>query len=147
MGSVLPGYKEAVVALAAIMTDLPPVIITIDGRDGTGKTSLGRYLAWHFNVSLVETDLFLIQNQGGLVYRYEEINRIIGIRLDKPRPVILEGVGMKDLLKRLGRSADFAIYVTNPEQSSGPTMDQLLSQYEATHSPAMTADVVLELVH
>ena len=86
-------------------------------------------------------------NQASLVYRYEEIDRIIGIRLDGPRPVILEGVGMRDLLKCLRRSADFAIYVTNPEQSSGPTMDRLLSHYEATHSPATTADIVLELMH
>jgi len=60
----LPQYKVVMTALMPILYDLPGKLIAIDGRLGVGKTTLGRYLAWRFNISLVETDLFLIPNQG-----------------------------------------------------------------------------------
>ena len=63
MATVLPAYLKIVEALTPIMQGLPGMIVTIDGRDGVGKTTLGRYLAWHFNVTLIETDLFLIPAQ------------------------------------------------------------------------------------
>jgi hypothetical protein len=34
-------------------------LIAIDGVDGSGKTTLGRYLSWQIGASLIETDLFL----------------------------------------------------------------------------------------
>jgi cytidylate kinase len=55
-------------ALTPIMRGLPGVIVTIDGRDGVGKTTLGRYLAWYFNVTLIETDLFLIHAEDYLIH-------------------------------------------------------------------------------
>ncbi len=55
MPAVLPAYLRVVNALTPVMRGLPGVIVTVDGRDGVGKTTLGRYLAWHFNVTLIET--------------------------------------------------------------------------------------------
>lgn len=129
------------------MRGLPGVIVSIDGRDGVGKTTFGRYLAWHFNVSLIETDLFLVPNQGEPVYFYEQIDRIIEHRLSIPRPVIVEGITIRDILRRINRSADFAIYVTNSEQTSGPSLASRLSQYEAAHDPRAKANIVVEITH
>jgi hypothetical protein len=134
-------------ALAPVMHDLPGVIVTIDGRDGVGKTTLGRYRAWHFNVSLLETDLFMVPNQGEPVYFHGQIDRIIERRLSIPRPIIVEGITMGDVMQRIHRSADFAIYVTNREQTSGPRLASCLSQYEARHAPQAKANVVLEITH
>src|ERR1700691_3860767 len=88
-------------ALAPILYNLPGKLVAIDGRSGTGKTTLGRYLAWRFNVSLVESDLFLVPSQGTLVYHNEAINRVIARRIEKPRPVIVEGVAVLRLLAEL----------------------------------------------
>src|SRR5687767_1059437 len=101
MPRIVPGYQAAVSALIPVLHDLPGRVVAIDGRDGVGKTTLGRYLAWHFNVSLIETDLFLVPGRGRLVYRDDEIGRLIQARLRKPRPVLVEGVGILKMLQGL----------------------------------------------
>jgi hypothetical protein len=76
----LPQYKEVITALTPVLYDLPGKLIAIDGRSCVGKTTLGRYLAWQFNISLVESDLFLIPNQGKLVYMNEALKHVITSR-------------------------------------------------------------------
>ena len=145
MVRVLPEYLLVVDTLWPIMRGLPGVIITIDGRDGVGKTTLGRYLAWYFNVSLIETDLFLIPAVDQVIYLDDQINRIIERRVTSPRPVIVEGVAILQLMRRINRVPDFSIYLTNPLQSGSKMMDQQLSAYEASYSPAAAADMVVKI--
>lgn len=45
------------------------------GPAGVGKTTLARCLAFRFNVSLIETDLFSIRRQSTMVYRNDWIDR------------------------------------------------------------------------
>ena len=145
MAAVLPSYSQVVDAMTRTMRGLPGVIITIDGRDGVGKTTLGRYLAWHFNVTLIETDLYLIPAQDYLVHLDDQINRIIERRITLPRPVIVEGISMLQLMKRMNRVHDFAIYVTDPTRSSGEAMARRLVAYETAFCPADTANMVIRL--
>ncbi len=121
--------------------------MTIDGRDGVGKTTLGRYLAWHFNVTLIETDLFLIPAQDYIIHLYDQINRIIERRISSSVPVVVEGVLMLELMKRINRVPDFSIYLTKPRQSRSRVVRQLLSAYEADFSPSAKADLVLKVEH
>jgi 2-phosphoglycerate kinase len=134
-------------ALASTMRGLPGVIVTIDGRDGVGKTTLGRYLAWHFNVTLIETDLFMIPAQDYLIYLDDQINRIIERRVNSPLPVIVEGVAILQLMRRINRVPHFTIYVTNPRHASGKTLDRWLAEYEAEFLPSATANMVIEVEH
>ena len=147
MPAILPSYARIVDALAPTMRGLPGVVVTIDGRDGVGKTTLGRYLAWHFNVTLIETDLFLIPAQDYLLHLDDQINRIIERRITRPKPVIVEGVSILQLMKRINRVPDFAIYLTNPQHSGSDAMDQRLSAYESAFSPSRTANIVVEVEH
>lgn len=147
MPTVLPGYLKVVEALTPTMRGLPGVIVTIDGRDGVGKTTLGRYLAWHFNVTLIETDLFLIPAQDYFIHLDDQVNRIIERRITSPRPVIVEGISMLQLMKRINRVPDFAIYVTNPQHSGSRLLEQRLSAYEAAFSPSTKANIVVEIEH
>jgi uridine kinase len=147
MPRVLAPYSNIVEALTPTMTGLPGVIVTIDGRDGVGKTTLGRYLAWHFNVTLIETDLFLIPAADYLIHLDDQINRIIERRVTTPLPVIVEGVSMLQLMKRIHRVPDFSIYITNPRQRGSPAMARRLSAYEAAFVPAAKASVVVEIDH
>ena len=110
---VLPAYAKVVEALTPLVRERPGTIVTIDGRDGVGKTTLGRFLAWHFNVTLIETDLFIIPAQDHFLHLDDQINRIIERRVANRLPVIVEGISMLQLMKRLNRTPDFSIYVTN----------------------------------
>ena len=147
MPRILPGYEAAQLALTPILHDLPPRVVAIDGRDGVGKTTLGRYLAWFFNVSLIETDLFLLRGRGQLDYRYDEVARLINARLEKPRPVIVEGVAVLQLLMRINLAPDFLIYVHNPSESGSEGLSDELSEYESAFAPKAKANVVIALQH
>jgi tRNA A37 threonylcarbamoyladenosine biosynthesis protein TsaE len=52
----LPQYADIVRRLKPVLAGLPPKLIAIDGPMGSGKTTLGRHLAWRFNVTLIEAD-------------------------------------------------------------------------------------------
>jgi uridine kinase len=147
MPTVLPGYLKVVEALTPTMRGRPGMVVTIDGRDGVGKTTLGRYLAWHFNVTLIETDLFLIPAQDYLIHLDDQVNRIIERRITSSRPVVVEGISMLQLMKRINRVPDFAIYVTNPQHSGSRLLEQRLSAYEAAFSPSTKANIVVEIEH
>lgn len=147
MAEILPSYLLVVQALTPVIRRSPGVIVTIDGRFGVGKTTLGRYLAWHFNVSLIETDLFLIPTREHLIHLDDQINRIIERRITTPLPVIVEGISMLQLMKRINRISDFSIYVTNPRPSSGERADRRLSSYEAAFSPSTIANIVVKIEH
>ena len=144
---VLPSYPKVVEALTPIMRGLPGVIVTIDGRDAVGKTTLGRYLAWHFNVTLIETDLFLIPARDYLIHLDDQINRIIERRVTSPRPVIVEGIAILQLMKRINRTPDFSIYVTKPQHSSSRSLERRLAAYEEEFAPSMKASIVVEIGH
>jgi len=143
--TILPSYLQVVDTLTPIMRGLPGVIVTIDGRDGVGKTTFGRFLAWYFNVTLIETDLFLIPAQDYIIHLDDQINRIIERRITSPLPVIVEGVAMLQLMKRINRVPAFSIYVTKPRRSSSEALERRLTAYEATFSPSAKANIVVKL--
>ena len=147
MPEILPAYRQVVEALTPVMRRLPGIIVTIDGRFGVGKTTLGRYLAWQFNVSLIETDLFLIPAREHLIHLDDQVNRIIERRITTPRPVIVEGISMLQLMKRINRIPDFSIYVSNPLRSGSEVMDRRLADYEAAFSPSTIANMVVKIEH
>jgi hypothetical protein len=96
-------------------------------------------------VTLIEADLFLIPSRDYLTHLDYQVNRIIERRFTLPRPVIVEGVSMLQLMKRINRVPDFAIYVTNPQHSGSRALEQLLSAYEAAYAPSTKANLVVEI--
>lgn len=139
-------YNLVTAVLTPVLDGLPPVIVTVDGPPGSGKTTLGRYLAWHFNISLVESDLFLKSGQG-FKYRLTELKHVIATRIARERPLILDGVAVGWLLRDLGFQAAFTIYVSH----AGPTIDSSphphAQSYEDSFQPREAANLVIELCH
>jgi cytidylate kinase len=111
----LPEYEQVVNALKPVLFDLPPKIVAIDGLNGTGKTTLARYLSHKFNCSLVETDMFMVQ--AAVDYRFEEMKILIKGRLTRKRPVFIEGVAILRTLKKIDLSPDFHIYWENVDSN------------------------------
>jgi uridine kinase len=142
---VLPSYLPVVTVLTPVVRRSQGIIVTIDGRDGVGKTTLGRYLAWHFSMSLIETDLFLIPARDHLIHLDDQVNRIIERRVSSKLPVIVEGISMLQLMKRIHRVSDFSIYVTNPRRPTDKAMDRRLTAYEAAFSPSTIANLIVKV--
>ena len=145
MPRILPSYLQVVTALTPVVRKAHGIIITIDGRDGVGKTTLGRYLAWHFSMSLIETDLFLIPARDHLIHLDDQVNRIIERRVSSKLPVIVEGISILQLMKRIHRVSDFSIYVTNPRRPNDKAMDRRLTAYETAFSPSTIANIVVKV--
>ena len=135
-----PEFFQVAQRLEPDLENRPGKLIAIDGRDGVGKTSLGRFLACYFSVSLVETDLFL-RRRPRLTYCKSHIQRIIDARLAKPRPVIVEGILVLKTLQSISRKPDILIYVTNTSFSGSECFAKDFSDYETTFSPQSVASI------
>jgi len=141
---VLPEYGEAVAAFAPVLHDRPPVIIAIDGRDGVGKTTLGRYLAWHFNVTLLETDTFLLRDRG---LRHDEgcIATAIRSRVELGRPILIDGVSILRVLSSIALKPHFLLYVRNETYTGSDALLESHLQYEREFQPEAKADRIITL--
>ena len=138
-------FDTVALQLVPVLSNLPPRLVAIDGRMGAGKSTLGRFLSWYFNVSLVETDPFLV-GDGTFARHTGEISRIVSFRLDqKARPVLIEGIAIRELLQELRRPADAHVYVENTTSPYMPSSAELA--YEVKFAPKQSADFRVELVH
>ncbi len=88
-----------------------PFTIAVDGVCGAGKSTLARYLAWKLGMSIVETDMFLIDEPGSLDHRNLEMLNAIQSRLKSNRPVIVEGIFVLHTLASLKICPDFIVLV------------------------------------
>jgi uridine kinase len=137
-----PEYDRLASEIAPHLINLPPKVIAITGLMLAGKTTIARFLAWYFNISLIETDHYLVPNQG-FTYETSEINRIITNRLALPRPVIIEGIKALEILAEIAKPPDIIIYIKNisnintkeePEQKPEMCGFQTASYYEVSGS-------------
>jgi uridine kinase len=145
MPTALPCYRRIVDAMSPVIRDVPGALVTIDGREGVGKTTLGRFLAWTFNVTLIETDLFLIPTRDHHIHLDDQVNRIIERRLTTPAPVIAEGIAILQLMKRIHRTPDYSIYLTRPGHRSSKLLERRLAVYEAEYSPSVNSSITVEI--
>lgn len=111
-------------------------LIAIDGRDGVGKSSLGRLLAWKLQVPLIETDLYLVQKSGEPTYHLAELQRVVRSRLSCDRPVMIEGIFIRRLAESLGFNIDCLIHVTSSEYQGSAGWRDAFKSYETKFQPA-----------
>ena len=137
----LRGYEEARhAALARLGPYYLPVLIVVDGADGVGKTSFASWLAWQLGLPTVHLDLYMTDFGE---WRTDEIRRIIDVRLDKGRPVIVEGVAALDALDQIGHKPDFLIYVRGKGGGARSLTEKLVA-YRSRQKPEQRADSVFD---
>ena len=117
-----------------------PLLIAIDEMDAVGKSSLGSWLAWQLGMPAVHLDLF-ITSLYPIQWLTADLKRVVDLRLDRGRPVIVEGVLALDALDQIGRTADFVVFVKGV--GSIGLADQLVDYQERRSLPGR-ADFSLE---
>jgi pantothenate kinase-related protein Tda10 len=118
-----------------------PLLIAIDGPDGVGKSSLASWLAWQVSAPAVHLDLYLNRDSKPLSWRTEELRRIVGTRLGRGQPVVVEGIMVLDVLTAISHKADFLVYL---DGEGGYTLSERLAAYRARHQPEQRADVRMQ---
>ena len=122
-------------------------LIGIDGRDHAGKSTIGRFLALHMGMPLIETDLFVLdknqrKDQEKVEYRRKELKRVIDARLNEDRPVIVEGIFLLKTLGGLGLNPDYLIYAVNEGHEGSEARQNEFLAYENEYKPRARADEV-----
>lgn len=125
------------------MGDWKSYLISVDGVDGSQKSPFARYLSWHAAIPLIETDLFLISG-GDFEYRLSELESAISNRLQKDRPVIVEGVLISCLLDRIKLSADFKIFCRKEGHLGSCIWRKHFSSYYKKYKPRTSSNFVYE---
>lgn len=147
ISSVQTSYKEVTEFLYPHLSNFQPKVVGIDGRDGAGKTTLGRYLSWYFNSSLIETDLFLSGNSPEITYELDCLLRVIRNRFEPPPPLplFIEGIKLLELVEQLPLPIDFNIYVTNSKFGGNQELANMLDVYDQKYKPKERAHLSISV--
>jgi len=138
-------HKHLRDAVLAALDSWHGFLIALDGVDGAGKSQLGRYLSWQLQMPVIETDLFLVQG-AGLSYRIGELENLVQQRLNRDKPVIIEGVCLLRLLTVLEIKPDYLVWVDQVGYAGSHTLKVLMDEYAAAFSPRERADFVFSWV-
>ena len=141
MSREIPEYGQVVEVLKSVLYNLPPKIVAINGRDGAGKTTLGRFLSWTFNSTLIETDLFY--DSGSDSYHLQQISDLINRRLCKKCPVFVEGIRVLEVLEKTDHQPNFFIYLQNKNYKSSKKLKAMLDKYDKTYTPKKRANICI----
>lgn len=118
-------------------------LIAIDGQDGAGKSSLGRFLSLQTDMPCIETDLYLNPANEDIDYLETELARVVDSRLshgDVGRPVIVEGIFVLELLGRIGFSPDYLIYVEREGHLGCSEWQDKFARYQKEYKSRCKAD-------
>jgi hypothetical protein len=114
----IPRADELLAAVKeALGPERLPLIIGIDGSVEAGKTRLAAWLWWQLGIPVVHSDGFIIRDTDRLEWRYEDLGSVIHSLLDTKRPMIVEGVCLRQALRPLDLDPDFLVWLEN---ESGP---------------------------
>ncbi|HEX9209262.1 MAG TPA: hypothetical protein VF901_02020 [Bradyrhizobium sp.] len=122
-------------------TERRPLLIGIDGLDGSGKSSLAAWLSWQLEMPAVSLDLFIVPDSSPLAFQTEHLAAVVNARSTTERPLIVEGVLLLDALDAIGRRPDMLIFVER--DGNGSTMPQHVAPYIERQQPRARASHVL----
>lgn len=125
----------------ALTPNRRPLLIAVDGADGVGKSSLASWLAWQLGMPAVQLDLYLANGQP-IQWRTADLERVVACRIDRKRPLIIDGVLALDALDQIGRKADFVVFVSGLG-NAGISLASQLVEYRIRQELPERADFTL----
>ena len=109
--------------------------IAIDGVDNSGKSTLGRFLAWQLGMPVIETDLLLDREATDIKHDLSTLRRLLSALHDLNRPAIVEGVLVLRTLERVSVSPEYLVYVEAKGRGGSHTWQGEFAQYAQTYLP------------
>lgn len=136
MKAPIPGSVELLDRVKEALTPKRlPLLIAIDGTDGCGKSSLASWLAWQLGMPAVQLDLYLT-SLDPIQWRTADLGKaLLARRIDRGRPVILDGILVLDAIEQIGRKADFLVFVSGGANRSSYA-SQILAYWSRRDLPA-----------
>ncbi|HUC89889.1 MAG TPA: hypothetical protein VMR45_03735 [Patescibacteria group bacterium] len=104
--------------LARYIKTLFPRIITIDGVDGSGKSTLSKELHKVLGGTLLDEETYSVEGVGYFVPETKKLKSDIAPCLKK-LPIIYESCFMEEILKTIGLKPDLRIYIKEMSQMDG----------------------------
>lgn len=113
MSAVVFADEHALIKCIENLSLKSPGIVSIDGVDGVGKSTLARKIVEELTLSYVEIDTFVKEQQGGYIDHidYDRLIESIKQAMITNQVLILEGICVQQVLKKLGLNPYVKIYV------------------------------------
>jgi hypothetical protein len=118
-----------------------PLLIGIDGLDGSGKTSLAAWLSWQLEMPAVHLDLYMMRDSNPLQFRAHDLKAALDARATQERPVIVEGILLLKVLDEISRTPDLLVFVRRASHQS--SLRTLTTKYLREFAPQQKADWIV----
>jgi uridine kinase len=116
-----------------------PLLIGIDGVDGSGKSPLAAWLSWQLQMPAIYLDMYWIRDTAPQEFRHGDLARAVDARLSQGTPLIIEGILLLRVLNEIGRSPDFLVFVDKESHAGSiaeikPYFDRYKPQTRANYT-------------
>lgn len=138
-----PEYAKLADWLLPQMLPWRRLTLAIDGVDGSGKSSLARFLAWQLEMPAIETDFFLREDEATPVHETGALKSLVEKRHRANRPVIVEGVFILRQLSTIGVDPEILIRVQCPGRDGSFNWQHEFANYLAQYPRANAPDYTL----
>jgi hypothetical protein len=133
MQKITKQHVDLCAAIEGVLYPWRKLLIAVDGRDHSGKTTIASFIAWQHSIPVIYTDLFLVKGADPVRHDYDAIAALIARRHELNRPVIVEGIKTLKILENVGCEADFLV-VTENISSDGSLGDEI-TEYARLYRP------------
>jgi hypothetical protein len=134
-----PEYAKLRAAIVGLKP--APMLIGIDGKDGSGKSSCGAWLSWQLNLPCIHLDQYVKPNSEG--WHVDHLRHAIESRVGVGSgwPVIVEGCLLLHALAQIERMPNYLVFVENSAYPLGSALQhERIDAYLKEAKPQKIAD-------